>query len=149
MADQVFVAIDGLGAPVNFLAWSASLGEPIAPYRKFTPGDLAAITTPMTNILAAVNNPSPPAVTPTNRNNAIAAAVAEDVFPGGNNVWTRFRNIGPNDAVYMVGNDAGTGFVGGDKQINVGESVTLPYKTSARISFFSSNGTNIEGEEWA
>lgn len=149
MADQIFVAIDGLGAPANFLAWVANPGDPLIPYRKFTPADLAALTTPMTNILAAVNSPAPPSVTPVNRNNAIAAGAAEDVFPGGNNVWTRFRNVGPNDAVYLVGNDAGTGFAGGDKQINVGEAVTLPYKTSARISFFSSNGTNIEGEEWA
>lgn len=155
MADTTFAAIDGNEDLKYFLAFTATgvdpggAANPYVPYRKFYPSDLTALTNGLTAITNAVNNPAPDSVTPTNRNNAIATATAEDVFPGGGNpVWTRFRNVGPNDAFYNVGGTASGNFAAGDKQINVGEYVVLPYKTDENISFYSAAGTNIEGEEW-
>lgn len=97
---------------------------------------------------------APNAVTLTPRNTTLAPGVAVNVFLSvAQTRQLRFRNVGDgagggDDAYWNVNATATGSFAAGDRLLQVSESLLLPYRTASRISFFSTNGTRIEGEEW-
>lgn len=150
MPDVSFPAIDGAAVLRNFAASDPGDGV-LTPYRRTATDQQAELVGAINAVTAAITGgPESP---PTPRSTTLAANASEDVFPAspGDPVWTRFRNVGPNDAFYCVGGPAVVGFVEGEGnfQLNVGESVQLPYKVEVGINMISLLGTNIEAEEWA
>jgi len=89
------------------------------------------------------------------RNTTLGAAVAANVFP--TVAATRqvmFKNVGDGagggDVAYWnVGNTASGVFASGDQLLQVGDGLLMPFRTLQRISFYSPNGTRIQGVEWS
>lgn len=91
-----------------------------------------------------------------NRNATLSAGVAANVFPTVSNPRNvRFKNVGDGAgggdvAWYQVNVTATGAFASGDKFLQPGDAeIILPYQTAQRVSFYSTNGTRIQAEEWA
>lgn len=87
--------------------------------------------------------------TPVVRSAVLAATTPANIFPAvatATQKW--FRNVGANAAFYNVNVGATGTFVNGDKIIQPGEAVLLPFSYKSAVSFWSELGTSIEALEF-
>ncbi len=138
MADTIFNALDGVTKlPVPFGAKIRG-DNSLSPYRTTDPEQQAELV----NAIQALSLSTPTYSTFTTRDAALVANVAQNVFPGGGApkvYW--FKNEGPEDAWYRVNGVATAAPGGGNRKLNVGDSVTFSFKTAAYVSMISPNGT--------